>query len=370
MEFFIGNFKIRYFRKVKGIKKIILAVSIVPQIVLVKWLGSHPDLVEKYYSEGIYPYISRFLRILFGWVPFSVGDVFYTVLVFAALRYLYLHGKQIWRRPKQFLMNLGIVLSLAYFIFHFFWGMNYYRLPLEDKLGIQKEYTLADLEKFTDYLIQKTNKTQVHITKDSSLAVQLPYTRNEIFQKTIAVYAQIQSKHPSFSYPTPSLKKSIYSLPLTYMGYGGYLNPFTGEAQVNGKIPILRYPTVSAHEIGHQIGYSSESATNFIGFWITSQSNNPDFKYAAYSHALAYCLSDLRAKDPAKFKALWKRVNPGIKKNYEELNRFWQRYENPTEPIFKSIFNAYLKANNQADGIQSYNRVVGLLVNYDKRYGF
>ncbi|MEM1338140.1 MAG: DUF3810 domain-containing protein [Bacteroidota bacterium] len=360
----------RYFRQVNGTKRTVLAVSILPQIALVKWLGSHPDWIETYYSEGLYPYISQFLRMLFGWIPFSVGDLFYTVLFFAAFRYLYLHGKRLWKRPKQFLVDFGIVLSLAYFIFHLFWGLNYYRLPLEEKFGIQKEYTITDLEEFTDYLIQKTNKIQFQITQDTSLAVQLPYTRNEIFQKTIGVYAQVQSNHPSFGYPIPSLKKSIYSLPLTYMGYGGYINPFTGEAQVNGEIPILRYPTVSAHEIGHQTGYSSESATNFIGFWITSQSKDPHFKYAAYSHALAYCLSDLRAKDTETFKVLWDTVNPGIKKNYEELRRFWHAYENPTEPLFKSIFNAFLKANSQAEGIQSYNRVVGLLVNYHQRYGF
>ncbi len=350
--------------------KIILAVSIFPQIVLVKWLGSHPEWIETYYSQGFYPYISRFLRLLFGWVPFSVGDIFYTLLGFAALRYLYLHGKTIWRKPRQFLVELGIVLSLAYFIFHLFWGMNYYRLPLQERLGIQQEYTVNDLVAFTDYLVQKANQSQLHITKDSEVAVQLPYNRREIFQKAITGYDQIERNYPAFGYQQPSLKKSIYSLALTYMGYGGYLNPFTGEAQVNGKIPTVRYPTVSSHEIGHQIGYSSESATNFIGFWITSRSNDPYFKYVAYSHALAYCLSDLKAKDPDNFNLLWPKVNPGIKKNYEEISRFWQRYENPTEPIFKSIFNAYLKANNQADGIQSYNRVVGLLINFHKRYGF
>ncbi len=350
--------------------KTILAVSLLPQIVLVKWLGSHPEWVEVYYSQGMYPYISRFYRFLFGWVPFSVGDVFYTLLAFAAIRYLYLRGKTIWKKPKQFLIELGIVISVAYFIFHLSWGMNYYRLPLEEKFGIQREYTVTDLEEFTDYLIQKTNTIQVGITNDSSLAVQLPYSRKEIFQKAITGYDKIERDYPDFGYHQPSLKKSIYSLVLTYMGYGGYLNPFTGEAQVNGKIPILRYPTVSTHEIGHQVGYSSEAATNFIGFWVTSRSDDPYFKYAAYSHALGYCLSDLKAKDPDKFNLLWQKLNTGIKKNYEELRRFWQRYQNPTEPIFKSMFNAFLKANNQADGIQSYNRVVGLLVNYDKRYGF
>ena len=141
-----------------------LALSLVPQVLLVKVLGSNPEWVETYYSEGIYPYISRFLRFLFGWVPFSVGDLFYTLLTFAAIRYLYLHGRTIWQRPKRFLVDLGSVLAVAYFIFHLFWGMNYYRLPLEEKLGIGREYSIAELERFTNSLVERSNHYQLLLT--------------------------------------------------------------------------------------------------------------------------------------------------------------------------------------------------------------
>ena len=154
------------------------------------------------------------------------------------------------------------------------------------------------------------------------------------------------------------------------MGYGGYLNPFTNEAQVNYVVPVLRLPTISGHEVGHQVGYSSESATNFIGFLITANNQDPYFRYAARNHALAYCLSELRQVDSEAFDILYKNLNEGVKKNYDELQRFWTKYENPTEPVFKAIFNSFLKANNQEEGIQSYNRVVGLLIGYDRRYGF
>ena len=35
---------------------------------------------------------------------------------------------------------------------------------------------------------------------------------------------------------------------------------------------------------------------------------------------------------------------------------------------FKLFYDSYLKANNQVHGIQSYNRMVGLLVNYRMLY--
>lgn len=348
-----------------------LAFSIIPQIILVKWLGNYPELIEAYYSEGIYPIISKFLRFLFGWIPFSIGDIFYSILIIAIIRYIYLNTTSFRKEPKKVLQHIGLTLSLAYFLFHLFWGMNYYRLPITQKFNIEKiTYSTEELAEFTLKLVNKTNRLQYLIVKDTSRSVQLNLRRDEIFKLTVSGYEKFSKEHPSFTYRPTSLKASLYSLPLTYMGYGGYLNPFTGEAQVNGKMPVVRFPTVSAHEIGHQIGYSSESATNFIGFLVTTKSIDPNFRYTGYAHALAYTLADLRRLDEEKFNAVWKSLNGGVKKNYEEINKFWEKYENPTEPIFKSIFNAFLKANNQEDGIKSYNAVVGLLVNYDKVHGF
>lgn len=350
--------------------KKLLAISIIPQIFFVKWFGSYPELVEKYYSEGLYPLISKFLRTLFGWVPFSVGDIFYTLLVLSVFRYFYLFGNSIRKKPKQFLQHLGLVFSMAYFIFHLFWGMNYYRLPINEKMDFKIEYTKEELVEFTLKMVKYTNLSQNYLTNDTITAVQIPYSTKDIYIKTLESYSRASTIFPFFEYETPSLKSSLYSTPLTYMGYGGYLNPFTNEAQVNAIAPKLRLPSISGHEVGHQIGYSSESATNFIGMLVTYSNQDLYFKYASLSHILAYCLSDLKNRDEEAFQTIFAQLSPGVKNNYQELNDFWAQYENPTEPIFKSVFNTFLKANNQERGIESYNAVVGLLVNFDSDFWY
>lgn len=305
------------------------------------------------------------MRALFGWIPFSVGDIFYTILVLSLLRYLWVRGKLLFLKPRETLQHVGITLSIAYFIFHLFWGMNYYRLPINEKLDFKIEYTKVELIDFTLNMVKYTNYLQLRLTKDSTLAVQLPYPKGEIFQKTLDSYNQAAPIFDGFAYERPSLKASLYSTPLTYMGYGGYLNPFTNEAQVNAIVPKLRLPSISAHEIGHQIGYSSESATNFIGLVVTYCNEDPYFKYGALTHILAYCLSDLKARDASAFEMVMKDLNPGTKKNYQQLRAFWEAYQNPAEPIFKSLFDTFLKANSQEQGIESYNAVVGLLINFN-----
>ncbi|WP_423998689.1 DUF3810 domain-containing protein [Maribacter sp. IgM3_T14_3] len=343
-----------------------IAISLIPQIIIVKWLGTRPDLVEQYYSTGLYPVISKFFRLLFGWVPFSVGDILYFVLLILALVYLIKNRNYIWRHKLQFLQNIAMVLSVTYFTFHVMWGMNYYREPLAEKLELVPNKDYQDLLEFTERLIRKTNESQFTITKDSSLAVNIPYSQKEIFDKTIQGYDNLKTIYPFLIYDRPSLKKSSFNTGLTYMGYAGYLNPFTNEAQVNDLLPNFRFPFVAGHEVGHQLGYSAENETNFIGYLVTSNNEDLYFKYAAYAYALGYCLNDVRRTDNEDFDRLMLLLNSGVKNNFQEMSIFWNSYENPMGPVFKSIFDTFLKANNQTEGIKSYSAVVLFLVAYHK----
>jgi len=343
-----------------------IALSIIPQIILVKWLGSHTEWIETYYSNGFYPVISGAFRFLLGWIPFSIGDLLYMSLLILALGYLFKYRGRLLKHKLGFLIDIIMVLSIAYFTFHLMWGFNYYREPIATKFQLEETKDYQELVDFTRQLVNKTNEMQLAITSDSTKRVAIPYSQSEQFQKTLEGYEQLTKKHPFLSYHQPSIKTSLFSKVLTYMGYAGYLNPFTNEAQVNGLLPDFRFPVVAGHEIGHQLGYSAENETNFIGYLVTANNDDPYFKYAAYSYALGYCLNDVRRGDSVIFDQLLSELNGGVKLNFQEMSIFWNQYENPLEPVFKSIFNSFLKANNQSKGIQSYNAVVSLLIAYHK----
>jgi hypothetical protein len=352
----------------KGNFKNIIALSIVPQILFVKWISNYPNFIENYYSTGFYSYSSKFFRFLLGWIPFSIGDILYASLLIVAIRYIILRRKYIWSNKIIFLKNIAFILAVAYFTFHISWGLNYYREPIATKLNIIENNDKKELFNFVNELIKKTNETQLAITKDSTKLVQNPYTNSEIFNKTIEGYSSLEKIHPFLKYEVPSIKESLFSTLLSYMGYGGYLNPFTNEAQANGLVPSFRFPVIAGHEIGHQIGYSAENETNLIGYLVTVNNDDIYFKYSAYTYALSYCLRDIKHNNENTFEDLLLKLNPGVKKNYMELSSFWEQYENVTEPIFKTIFSSFLKANNQKDGIDSYSRVVLLLVSYHQKH--
>ena len=98
--------------------------------------------------------------------------------------------------------------------------------------------------------------------------------------------------------------------------------------------------------------------------------NNPDpyFQYSGSIFALRYCLSDLYRRDETLGKTIRSEIRPGIFANYAESRAFWDSFENPLEPVFDLIYGSYLRANNQPDGVKTYNYMVALLVNYNKHF--
>ena len=280
-----------------------------------------------------------------GAIPFSVGDCLYFGLIVLLVRWFWISRKS-WRTnwKNNSLQLIGFV-SVFYFFFHFFWALNYYRQPLFEKLKIEKEYSDADLLAFTQQLILKTNAVQLQLTNNDSLAVVFPYTSEQEWDKIIVGYQNLAKHHPFFEYQGLSLKNSLFSVPLTYMGFGGYLNPFTNEAQVNYLLPRYSSPMTSCHEMAHQIGYASESECNFIGFLATVQNDDLYFKYSGYSFALRYCLYNWQARDEIVFKKLLKTVHPGILKNYKESDDFWDQYESFIDKGFHEFYDNFLKIN-------------------------
>lgn len=356
-------------------RKYLLPLFLVFQIVALKIIRFFPAFIERWYSNGLYVFISNSLRISLGKLPFSLGDVLYALLIIWAIRWFWLLKKNktiqsLAPRQKWKAISLSILsfLSVVYFLFHLLWGLNYYREPLYEKLKMEKEYSDADLIKFTQQLIAKTNAIQLAITKDKNCKVIVPYSHDQLFQMNLNGYFKLAKEHHMFSYQNLSIKKSLFSVPLTYMGFGGYLNPFTNEAQVNSLGPLYSFPMTANHEMAHQIGIGSESECNFIGFLASIKNDNLYIQYAGYSLALRYCLRSCRALNPKIVVKLLPTIHPGILENYKESELFWKKYDTIIDKGFHAFYDVFLKFNQQKDGMESYSKYVDLMINYNKKH--
>lgn len=323
------------------------------------WVASnYPEQLEAFYSNKFYPLVFEVRSLYFNRFPFSLGDITYAVVF---LYILYRIKTTNWKNWFLILLRLvtGILLLLLWF--QLSWGLNYYRKPIVDSKEL-KPYTEEDLTKITRFFALESNRLHLQLSKGDSLAVELDGSKREIIQRVATAQSQHKIKGKA--------KISLFSLPLSYMGFSGYLNPFTLEAQVNGRMPKINLPLTAAHEMAHQQGYAAENEANFMGFLHCYQHPALDIQYAAALFGFRYTYNEIYKANPIVAREILCSLYPGILENFKISSAFWQKHKNPLEPLFKKSYDQYLKINNQKLGIQSYNAVVSLLIVHFKVEGF
>lgn len=341
--------------------------------VLIKWASWYPGWVESNYSRGVYPVISRIQRVLLGWIPFSIGDLFYAflilIIVYKTGRFFKLLFKRRLNR-QYFVAGLQQFIFFGLFVYVFFnllWGLNYNRKGISSQLELQlKPYTLADLDTLTSTLQQRANYYAVFVTEAQRDSFN---RKGRLFRSAEEGYQAASLKYPFMKYRSRSIKPSLFSYLGNYLGFQGYYNPFSGEAQVNTTVPRFLEPFVTAHEMAHQLGYAKENEANFVGFLACKEYNNNAFRYSAYYDMYNYAVGEVFRRDTVLGKAFQEKAHPQVRKDQREFRDFYRRYKNPIEPIIMWGYGHFLKANNQPAGKASYNEVVAWLIAFYKKYG-
>ena len=60
-------------------------VTLIVLAILIKLSSLYPGFIEQYYANGMYAVISKVQRFLFGWLPFSLGDIIYGFFIIVIL---------------------------------------------------------------------------------------------------------------------------------------------------------------------------------------------------------------------------------------------------------------------------------------------
>ena len=344
--------------------KLAFALSLLPMLFIIKNIEVGNPLVEKYYSEFFYLFISEKLRFMTGWISIPIGDLLYLFLIISFIYFVLIRIK----KSKNILLNLGSSAFVFIFLFYALWGLNYKRIPIKNHLNVNGNFEKKELIDFTETLIDKINKKHVFLfTNDTIRSInEYSFKQSVEISKNNIVKLKEKIKTPIIKskYKNISVKKSLFSLPLTYMGFSGYINPFTNEANINYNIPSTSLIFVINHEIAHQLGIASEKDANFISYLMLISSDNEYLKYCGLSYALRLCLNELSKLDYDKYRYLLERVNKGIIKDYVEINKFWKNYEGKIEEVSKKSYDLYLKQNNIQSGIKNYNESISLILKY------
>lgn len=341
-------------------------------IIVIKFAANNPEWVEKSYSNQIYSGFSRFLRALFGWIPFSFGDMLYlAAIVWIIWRvinfFVLLFSKKLtllWLKASAF--RLLLICISVYIVFNLFWGLNYNRKGITTQLNLQATpIDTADLKDLQNLLLLRLNES-----KSACMAAGNAYPSNrQMFTRAVRCYDSLAVQYPFLEYQGTSIKSSLYGWWGNYLGFTGYYDPFTGEAQVNTTVPAFMRPYTTCHEMAHQLGYAKEEEANFVGYLAVMASNDTLFHYSAYLDLFVYANRELYFVDSVSAKTAAAQLSPAVKADIREWRAFLKKHQNPFEPVIQWMYGNYLKANKQPRGMFSYNEVIVDLIAYYKKYG-
>ncbi len=341
--------------------------------IFIKAFSTNELWVERYYTYGIYPVISKCLRLLFGWIPFSAGDILYSIFI------IYISIK-VWKfiglvRKSQ--LNKSILFAAAkkvfrialiiYVLFNLLWGLNYNRSGITEQLQLSiQKYSLADLNTLTNILQERLNFFAARVKPADREHLN---NNKKLFQEGVASYQIVKDTFPFLHYSYPSVKPSMFSHIGQYFGFTGYYNPFSGEAQLKTTIPFFLKSFIVHHEIAHQLGYGKENEANFVAFLTGKQSKSNEVLYSIYFEMYLYAFSDLSKKDSSSALSLKQKWHPQVQQDYGEFIDYLKRSKNFIEPFVSRFYDQFLKWNRQPKGKLTYNEVIVWLIAYMKKFG-
>ncbi len=344
--------------------------------IAIKLFSLNSFWVENYYSRGLYPVVSQLLRILFGWLPFSIGDLIYLVAgSWLAIKLVKLIIRLVKRQAKNyfnialFFRSLKLVL-FVYCIFQVFWGLNYYRQGLTGQLVLHLQpYSTEDLVMLTGKLEQRLNEASQKIDSVQRLRYN---TNKALFISGEQAYAEAKTNYAFLDYSAPSIKPSLFTPVANWFGLTGYYNPFSGEAQLKTTIPVFIKPFVITHEMAHQLGYAKENEANFAAYLTCKGASDINFVYSAYFELFRDAISEFyfaKGRLGQVRDSILKNLSPKVRWDNYTLHQYILKEENVIEPFMSGAYDKYLKLNNQPKGKATYNEVIAYLIAYLKKFG-
>lgn len=344
--------------------KLVLIIS-TPIIMLINIiLSDFPGAVEKYYSNTSDKIIRQGLSFLTSFFPTSFAEI----LVPALLLFLfYLIIKALVSLKKGgFLNQLINILSYAsalYILFMLLWGFNYNRYSFDKIAGLKIEKSSEQqLYKLCEELINNANTLRKEVNENPEGIMIIAGGYKDVFKREQLGYDRAAKLYPELrgSYGPP--KRILLSVPMSYTGITGIYMPYTGEANVNINETDFMLPCTVAHEMAHQRGFAREDEANYIAYKVCTMHPDADFRYSGTMLALIYSMNAMADVNYDDFEKLANEYSQGVRRDMVNDSKHWEKYKGKAEKVANNINNTYLKTNGQKDGIESYGRMVDLLL--------
>ena len=313
--------------------------------------------VERLYSTRFYPLVQRVVTPASNLVPIALLDLAIAgLLVFLVFRFIRAGG----RKPGLRALGVSLLKTIAvvYLLFLVIWGLNYRRVPLEDKLDFDRARVTR--ERAVALAAESVRRANALYQPAHAITANHGDNRNDLESAMNTALHVLEGR----GYPrdgghlrTGRPKRSLLGYYFRYAAIDGMTNPLFLEVIVNPDLLPMEQPEVLAHEWAHLAGYADESEANFVG-WLTCLRGNALAQYSgwlsAYSRAVSVLPRDLRLTLP--------KLDEGPRQDLNAIAARYQRSSPVVRRVAQDVYDSYLKANRIEEGVANYDAVLQLML--------
>ena len=302
-----------------------------------------PELIERWYSRGVFPPLQRALTSMSNAVPFALFDVLWIGAVAAAAILVYRRRSEGWRRGS---IRVATVLACAaaavYLAFLAAWGLNYRRVPLVEKVVFTGERITPRAHTALG------DRAVATLNADYAAAHAGPVDLD-------GLRAAFQDAHRALGGAAIVVGRPKATLLGWYFhkaSIAGMTDPFFLETLLAPDLLEVERSFVIAHEWAHLAGYADESEANFLAY-LTCQRAGAAARYSAALMVLGYASGSRLLKDA---------LDPGPQIDLYAIRYRYRHTSGALRFAAREGYDRYLKANRVERGIESYDAVVQLIL--------
>jgi hypothetical protein len=236
-----------------------------------------------------------------------------------------------------------VAAAIVYLAFLAMWGLNYRRVPLRDKLVVDRERinhaAARDLGGQNAASLNRLYAASHPAAVDTaSLASSFEQTVRQLGHRTAVVPGRA--------------KQTLLGGYFHQISVSGMTDPFFLETLVAPDLLDVERPFVLAHEWAHLAGFADESEANFIA-WLTCRHGDATAQYSAALEMIGYA-------SPAR--PLREVLDIGPRIDLTAIQYRYTRTNRVLRVAARQGYDTYLRANRVEKGIESYDEVVQLIL--------
>lgn len=327
---------------------------------------------EEVYAKGIFHVYSQVFSFVTGLVPFSLAEMgivlgivgIPALVIWRIVVYVKRRDDRVFLIGKD-LISLCCIGALVYFMLVLGCSINYYRKPVAEYLGLRvRDSSAEELYALHAELAERTNAVREGLClEDEDGVYRLSVSTRELAGLCDAAYDALAGENDIFHGIYPKPKRVLFSAVMSKTELTGVYVPFTMEANVNVDIPDYSIASTMCHELAHLRGFIREDEANYISYLACLASDSAELQYSGLMEALILSGNALYAKNPDFYYELRAGYSDGVNRDLAANSAYWaQFHDTKISNTTEKLNDSYLKANNQSDGVQSYGRMVDLLL--------